>query len=321
MCNTSLVYLIAQCNTSTEIWQSLHEHFEQSNSSSMYHLLSRMFDLQLKEGDDLQSHLKTFTELCQELEAIELEIPEPIKVTALLKSLPSSFTMLRTSLQMKGDDLRLNEVIQALTTEDQQRQGKRTQNNDYTESAMRLNRGRGRGNFPRRYNTNRRGSWQNDRGNSSSQFSGNCYNCGKFGHMAVHCRKTVNYYCDTSQKNNEADARNESSNEELLKSVFANDNEEIALNTTSDVWVIDSGASCHMTSDKTRIEGYNQFKELMKVNLGDNKSINAYGEGQVKLRVQLANGKMSTVILKDVLYVPTLAGSLLSVRAAADKAK
>ena len=75
-------------------------------------------------------------------------------------------------------------------------------------------------------------------------------------------------------------------------------------------WIIDSGATQHMmTFERNRLTDYIEFKQPCKVNLGDNRTILAYGKGTFSLVADL-NGRS-----REVLFLPELEKNLLSVRA------
>ena len=52
-------------------------------------------------------------------------------------------------------------------------------------------------------------------------------------------------------------------------------------------WIIDSGASRHMTYDKTYLEDYQEFYDKEFVTLGDGKTVHSHGKGNVKLQLNL----------------------------------
>ena len=79
-------------------------------------------------------------------------------------------------------------------------------------------------------------------------------------------------------------------------------------------WLIDSGASRHMTNNKDSLSNYQQFTKTEPVTLGDGKVVEALGKG---VQLELDNRKTGT--LKSVLYVPKLSYNLLSVAAATDQ--
>lgn len=82
--------------------------------------------------------------------------------------------------------------------------------------------------------------------------------------------------------------------------------------TASDDWVIDSGASQHLSSQKERFCNYEPICPL-KIQIGDGSEIEAVGKGNIMLET---NG--ATITLNDVLYVPDITTNLISVAKAVD---
>ena len=79
-------------------------------------------------------------------------------------------------------------------------------------------------------------------------------------------------------------------------------------------WIIDSGATEHMTFDIDSLSDYIEFKEPCFVNLGDNGTILACGKGTYRIVADLED-KVQHIALHDVLYLPDLKKNLLSVQA------
>ena len=86
-------------------------------------------------------------------------------------------------------------------------------------------------------------------------------------------------------------------------------------------WLIDSGASSHMTSEKKILTSYREFERPEKVGLGDGRIVNVVGMGNVYISMQLKGHEPNVSMIYNVLYVPKLACNLFSVRAAASKSK
>ena len=91
----------------------------------------------------------------------------------------------------------------------------------------------------------------------------------------------------------------------------------------NDCWIIDSGASQHMTSNCDLLISYQKFSESEPVVLGDGRSVDALGAGEIHITVLLGpkekDERKSTTT--NVLYVPKLAANLFSARATAMKGK
>ena len=83
--------------------------------------------------------------------------------------------------------------------------------------------------------------------------------------------------------------------------------------TNPDCWIIDSGATCHISNNRSLFVEYNSLEESQSVTLGDGHTLEAVGKGVVALKLELEDGKTITGQLNDVLYVPELTYNLLSI--------
>ena len=133
-----------------------------------------------------------------------------------------------------------------------------------------------------------------------------CWNCGKPGHFKRNCRaKSVERGKgpeDTSSKE---------------KKPSSEEGGDVHLASTStqserDFWLIDSGASFHMTPHREWFSEYEKYNG--NVFLGDDSPKKIMGRGRVKLL--LKDGRIRT--LPGVLHIPGLARNFIYVRKMAD---
>jgi hypothetical protein len=82
-----------------------------------------------------------------------------------------------------------------------------------------------------------------------------------------------------------------------------------------DMWIIDSGASRHMTGDQVRLSNLNEKRTSYKVELGDKNTYPVEGIGQASIKLKTCNN----VHLSNVLYVPGLEKNLVSISCLEDK--
>jgi hypothetical protein len=82
-----------------------------------------------------------------------------------------------------------------------------------------------------------------------------------------------------------------------------------------DMWIIDSGASRHMTGDQARLSNLNEKKTSYKVELGDKTTYPVEEFGQASIKMKTGN----YVHLSNVLYVPGLEKNLVSISCLEDK--
>jgi hypothetical protein len=82
-----------------------------------------------------------------------------------------------------------------------------------------------------------------------------------------------------------------------------------------DMWIIDSGASTHMTGDQAILSNLNEKKTSYKVELGDKTTYPVEGFGQASIKMKTGN----YVHLSNVLYVASLEKNLVSISCLEDK--
>ena len=81
-------------------------------------------------------------------------------------------------------------------------------------------------------------------------------------------------------------------------------------------WLIDSGASSHMTKKRDVLKNFNS---LMSLKMSRWETVKALGSGNVHMNMLSLGSKSKRAVLYNVLYVPKLACNLFSVRAAVGK--
>ena len=73
-----------------------------------------------------------------------------------------------------------------------------------------------------------------------------------------------------------------------------------------DQWILDSGATCHRCNDAATFSDLRPLSISLNVALGDGRNIQAVGQGNVVLLMNVSHGKESRT-LHDILLVPHLA--------------
>ena len=80
-------------------------------------------------------------------------------------------------------------------------------------------------------------------------------------------------------------------------------------------WIVDSGASSHMAQVRGFLVNYEEFDNPQKVSMGDGRTVEAHGRGNIHFKMILENNMQRKVTMYSVLYVPKLTCNLFSVRA------
>ena len=142
-----------------------------------------------------------------------------------------------------------------------------------------------------------------------------CYLCGEAGHFWKDCPKNVHQNLSKSKHKGKSAcliSEGESySDSESDKKVFGVSSQFHNPN----VWIVNSGASSHMTQRKKLLINYEEFEKPQKVSMGDGHMVEASRKGDIQFTMTLDNDKPNRVTMRDTLYVPKLTCSLFSVRA------
>ncbi|KAE9281835.1 hypothetical protein PR003_g27566 [Phytophthora rubi] len=80
-------------------------------------------------------------------------------------------------------------------------------------------------------------------------------------------------------------------------------------------WLVDSGASLHMTSVRDKFVSMKELKTPVRITIADGKKIDTVAMGTVGLKMM----NEASVALSGVLYIPEVEGSLISVAKLAEK--
>ena len=295
---SSQLYLITSCEGPREAWEALRNHFERDTLANKLFLKKQYFRTEMKEGTPVETHLKHMKEITDKLAAIGAPISEEDQVVTLFGSLPSSYSILVTALEARVDGVTLNFVQQALRHEEQKQ----------TESFKSSNGGLSSSHVDTALIGTQR---KPIRPRSVVK----CFGCSQTGHILRNCPRRKS--SSTGPEHVASTVEEKCSDDYEDNGVFsAMSDADLKLMSCS--WLVDSGASAHMTRDLRLLIGFQEFKIPQKVGLGDGSTVEAVGVGNVNVNMKF-EGLDKQATLYNVLYVPKLTHNLFSVQAAASK--
>ena len=292
----SQLYLITSTEDPRAAWDALRGHFDRDTLANKLFLKKQYFRAEMKEGTSMEAHLKQMKEITDRLAVIGAPISEEDQVVILLGSLPRSYSTLVTALEARGDDLTLRFVQQALIQEEQKRNGIMPEDNRSTALVGSAHR--------------------------NKQKNLKCFNCKQWGHFFKDCPRSRSHYHDdrrstaqdqkTAHKAKTAAAR--ISEEENISRKYEVVSEDVfaALDgstTHGGGWLIDSGASSHMTYQRDILADYHEFEQPEKVGLGDGRTVDAVGIRNVYILVKntISSGsRVKRFCIEKVLLVTSL---------------
>ncbi len=294
----SLLYLLGDPEDPVAVWKKLSDQFQKKSWANKLFLRRRLNNLRLKEGNSISIHIKSMTEIFNELAVIGAPMEEEDKVVTLLASLPETYNMLVTALEASTEVPQMELVTERLLYEEKKlnEKEKSPKNPNKVMVALRPDRR-----------------------------SVKCHHCGKFGHIRRFCKdlnkdKGTKDSKSPANKGNQVGKGQSGSRSESLGLVLQSLTVS-ACGINSETWIVDSGATSHMCNNKALLEDLVELSEPVDVMLGDGKILNAVGSGVVTVHTNLANGKQQECKLHNVLFVPNLSYNLLSVSKVAEAGK
>lgn len=227
--------------------------------------------MKLVAGGSMRTHLNEMTELFNKLADIDTAVPEDQKVTTILTSVEPEYEALTTAIMAWSEErLNVQDVKDRLIEEWE----KKKEMIATKEAAM--------------FNVDKKKIFK-------------CYGCSQPGHIKRNCPTFKEK--DLREKLNQIRANKAAGDgQDYTNCLFTSS----AFNKR---WIIDSGATSHMTSRRDVFTEINLLHRS-EVTVANGEVIEAKGIGQASVRLDAD----SVIKLKNVLWVPRLGTSLLSVR-------
>lgn len=279
--NSQLIH-IKNSKTSREAWSALKKYHAKVTLSSKVSLIKKLFKAQLPKGGNMEEHLLQMFQWLDELNEMGAQFAESLTVIIILSSLNEDYDTLITALEARNDEDLQTEFIRTKLIEEWEKKGK----SGKKETALKVGR--------------------------NPKFQPKCYFCKKEGHLRAKCPEYKKW--KTEQESNE---HSKTKKPENAKIVHANTEFALTTGKFGSGWLLDSGASCHISCDKRLFTEINpSVKEQVTTASGE--SISSSGKGIAKISL-INDGKERIFPVKDVLYVPEMEGNLLSVRKLTEK--
>ncbi|POM77524.1 LOW QUALITY PROTEIN: Copia proteinlike [Phytophthora palmivora] len=257
-------------------------HFEKKSLANKLFLRRRFFTTMMGEGDDVLEHINKVKTLAEQRWALR----EDDLVITLLASLSESYQFLITALELRADSLTWELVTSRLLHEDLKRkeQGGGTEGTAHGQAFMTSGNGKSKG--------------------RQAQKTSACYYCGEQGHWIAKCPVRIRENAERQRPQRANVADDDEDCGDYLFSVGG------GTTKSSEVWLVDSGATQHMTYSKECMKNYKKMTP-MDVHLADDGVVQAVGSGDIVMSMKTPRGIKKGVLTK-VWHIPKLSRNLFS---------
>ena len=218
-----------------DAWSRLEGHYEKKSLANKLFLRRRFFTTMMGEDDDVLEHINKLKTLAEQLDAVGAPVSEDDLVITLLASLSESYQFLITALESRADSLTWELVTSRLLHEDLKRkeQGGGIEGSAHSQAQAFMSR-------------------DNKRKARPVKKTGACHKCGKQGHWIAECPSRIQEDAGR-QRFQRANIAQEEELGDYLFLVGGNETK------SSNMWLVDSGATQHMTSSKRFMRNYKEF--------------------------------------------------------------
>jgi len=285
---------VGEETTAAGMWTMLEDKFQKKSLTNRLYQKQRLYTLQMSENISVRDHLDNFNRVILDLQSIGVKIDDEDQAIILLCSLPKSYENFIDTMLYGRDSITVNNVKDSLQSKELKR---RVSSSNGDDAGLIVSRGRSmeRGNSSKGHT----------RSNSLSKSKKvRCYKCKEVGHIRKNCpqlKKERNNNARATVARSSAVVSGESSNEGDGGDVLT-----VGTIGSADTWVMDTGASYHMTFNKELFSSFKKWNGSVK--LGDDEELGVKGSGAVQIKMY--DGIVRTF---DAWYVPGLRKNLISV--------
>ena len=317
--SNSQMRIVMDCTTAHDAWEALKASHLHTSDSNRVFLLHQFLSLKMSETESMREFLSRASEMAKQLKALgtdetQVKVNDALIALVVTRGVPAPYNNVITAMQETGKSQDYAHVCNSLMNEETRlKENKGNSDSTVGEKAFYTN-------------TRGRGSNQSNRGKSNShpKFEGNCNYCGIYGHKEVECRKKKREQEQyrgrprgrgqfRGHSRNQANyVQNDTQQEDHRQLFTASVLSSFAESNASEQWLMDTGATHHMTPNRQWFRNYDAFTTPIKIEMGDKGIIFAQGKGDIDVNLKV-HGEAKTGTFTDVLYVPDLHKNLFSV--------
>jgi hypothetical protein len=244
--------LLMSCETACDMWTKLHSVFDMKSEESLSLIQKQFFEFRWDSTSNISQHISKLEQLANKMKKLGGGIPDSMLVTRVLSTLPSKYNHFHSAWDSTDSQKRTLENLTTRLLTEELRLQKQTEQTEETSVALLSKLKLQQGNTKRKF--------------QKSKKTSGCFTCGKMDHFRRDCPGCFSCGSKEHLSNNctkkNGSFKKEHGSKEQQQAFIGSAGIDIG---SYDNWLIDSGASDHMSSKRDWFCEFRQFVEPLKV--------------------------------------------------------
>ena len=299
------LHTVANATSARIAWTALENIFKSKSAARLLHLRRALNTLKKEKNETLPQYVARAKVLRSDILAAGQQVSEEELASCLLNGLPKQYDTIVEVLSNTLSSLTLDSILPKLLDSEQRMKNSSKHPEDSGAFSARQY-GRPSSDSSRNFQRSNTPSGQHSHNNNSTW----CAYCKRKGHTIKNCFKKMN----ADKRAQQGPDHQSNSRSGLALSAV---NSESTVYSHPNHWLLDSGASEHMTPDATLLMDYTKLDTPIKIMYGNGQSLSAVGRGTILLKT--LSSRFPTVTVSNVLHVPDSAVNFLSMERLAAK--
>ncbi|KAL7292520.1 hypothetical protein TKK_0014093 [Trichogramma kaykai] len=272
MLESKPLQLIMDCSSARSMWSKLHTVYEMKSEESLALVQKKFFDFKWDSTGSMSQHISNLEQLSNKMKQLHGTIPMSMLITRILCTLPAKYDHFHSAWDStEATKKTLENLTTRLLTEEMRLDNRDNEESVSTALLSKLQVSKNVRNHDRK----------------SNDFKGKirrCYNCKSTEHIQRDCpgcricksNKHLAHKCPNKNKKGDSERQDNPSEYKHVALIGTTGSERWHSNED---WIIDSGASDHMTPRREWLIDYREYNEPRSVEIG-NGILLAVGEGE-----------------------------------------
>lgn len=302
------------CTSAKDMWDRLCSIHEQKSASNRLLLTQKFHEYRMSSSDSVVQHIAKIQNMAAQLTDLGETMSDVTVMAKILGSLSPKFSIFQTAWESVDPDRQNLENLQERLIREESRLNV---DSEETSALVVTKTSKNKKRVDHRRKTD--GKLQ-----KSDKKKVECYKCHELGHFAYECPSKKSQKTEQNKSQNQdcafiVEKLKGSRCRSFVKSESSEwftpsskQIEELLEVDQCQVWLTDSGASCHLSYRREWFTDYTPNRNEDYVALGDDKLCKVAGEGTVLIE-KLVNEKWCEARIENVLHVPELKKNLFSV--------